>query len=249
MAVVSKARAGTASFVGWLILVVAVLWCWLLIPGLAWQYAYFLRIPLLMGTLLVALPAIARFLLPSVLKNLYVLRGVWQVAFTVLAAIVAACAVVSVGVVIADNAPARFSISPLPSFPILYCYLAAVVLAFPAVFAVVDLSKEEIDQLRRKGLFLGLAFSSVFLSLSEFTRRLLSSQVASEKGLIFMNGVNLFLAHAIAFLSRDPAAPGYIDPQTGGLNSGSLTLFSLFCFIYNPTLLACGFLGRDGEPP
>lgn len=80
MAVVSKARAGTASFVGWLILVVAVLWCWLLIPGLAWQYAYFLRIPLLMGTLLVALPAIARFLLPSVLKNLYVLRGVWQVS-------------------------------------------------------------------------------------------------------------------------------------------------------------------------
>jgi hypothetical protein len=73
--------------------------------------------------------------------------------------------------------------------------------------------------------------------------------VASEKGLIFMNGVNLFLPHAIAFLSRDPAAPGYIDPQTGGLNSGSLTLFSLFCFIYNPTLLACGFLGRDGEPP
>ena len=73
----------------WLVIVIVVVTVWLLSPNIFWQYVFFLRIPLLMGVLLLALPAIAEFLLPAVLKNLFVLRGIWQIAFTILGATVA----------------------------------------------------------------------------------------------------------------------------------------------------------------
>ena len=66
----------------WIALVIVALGIWLVIPVTFWQYLFFLRIPLVMGILLLALPAIAEFILPELLQNLFVLRGIWQIAFT-----------------------------------------------------------------------------------------------------------------------------------------------------------------------
>ncbi|MDJ0588994.1 MAG: hypothetical protein QNJ72_03230 [Pleurocapsa sp. MO_226.B13] len=81
----------------WLAIALVVVIIWLLIPNIWWQYIFFLRIPLLMTVLLLAMPAIAELLLPAMLKNLFVLRGIWQMAFTILAATVAGLAVIFVG--------------------------------------------------------------------------------------------------------------------------------------------------------
>lgn len=43
----------------WLAIVLVVVTGWLLVPNIFWQYAFFLRVPLLMGVSLLSLSAIA----------------------------------------------------------------------------------------------------------------------------------------------------------------------------------------------
>jgi hypothetical protein len=66
------------GIVVWTFIVLALVIGWLLVPATFWQYLFFLRVPILMGLLLLILPAIAKFILPGMLKNLFVLRGIWQ---------------------------------------------------------------------------------------------------------------------------------------------------------------------------
>ncbi|MDJ0531968.1 MAG: hypothetical protein QNJ70_05635 [Xenococcaceae cyanobacterium MO_207.B15] len=219
----------------WLAIVVVVVIAWLLIPNIFWQYVFFLRIPLVMGILLLALPAIAEFFLPAMLKNLFVLRGIWQIAFTILGATVAGMAVTFVTAIILDEAPVRFGVPYLATIPPLWYYLLTIALALPTTLAVIDLSAEEIPNKRWQGLFLGVSLSGIFLFLFKLTRHYLSRDNASNPDLIkLLSGVNHFLVKVISLLANHSTA-GYIDPVTGNLttaNFNALVFFVVLLAVY-----------------
>ncbi|WP_063822248.1 hypothetical protein [Pleurocapsa sp. PCC 7319] len=223
------------NFFLWLAIVIVVVTGWLLVPNNLWQYAFFLRIPLLMGILLIALPAIAEFLFPAMLKNLFVLRGIWQIAFTILGAIIAGMSVIFVSAIIIDNAEARFSVLSLITISPSWYYGLAIALALPTVLAITDLSKEEIGNKRWPGLFLGVSLSGIFLFIFKLTRHYLSIDNASNPVLVkLLSGLNNFLVKVISLLANHSTA-GYIDPVTGNLttaNFNALVFFVVLLGIY-----------------
>ena len=187
----------------WTVLVLALLTGWLLVPATFWQYVFFLRVPIVTGLLLFALPLIAKFLLPAMLKNLFVLRGIWQLAFTMLGAIAAGIAVIFVAYTILHNAPARFDLPELSEIPELWLYVLAIALALPTWIATTDLSQEELNNQRWTGFLIGLVSSGCFL-------------VAFEKIRIWLASNDFFnqLYLAFVFLLAKHSTNGYINPIT-----------------------------------
>jgi hypothetical protein len=201
----------------WTVLVLAIIIGWLLVPATFWRYLFFLRVPILMGLLLLGLPAIAKFILPAMLKNLFVLRGIQQLAFTILGATIAGVAVIFVTVIILDNAPARFGVPPLPAISPLWRYGLAIALALPTTLVATDLSREEIDKERWKGLFVGILFSAIFLFAFKRIRTWLAGQ----------DGFNGLFINIISFLAKH-STQGYIDPKTGTLTTWSYQCLRFF---------------------
>ena len=216
----------------WLGIVVVAVVGWLLLPNTFWQYAFFLRIPLLMGVLLLVLPAIAKFFLPSILKNLFVLRGIWQVAFTILGATVAGMAVTFVVAIIIGNAPVRFGVPPLPTITPFWYYALAITLALPTTLAVTDLSKEEIGNKRWIGLFFGISLGVIFLSLFKLVRNFLSFNNSPAPFVVkIISGLKQFLVKIISLLASHSSAAGYIDPKTGNLTNAHFNAFVFFAIL------------------
>jgi len=218
----------------WLGIVAAVLVVWLLIPDVVWQYVFFLRIPLLMGILLLILPAIAEFFLPSVLKNLFVLRGSWQIAFTILGAAVAGMAITFVVVIIISHAPDRFSVLPLPTIATFWYYALAITLALPTTFAVIDLSKEEIEPKKRwTGFFLGISLSVSLFFLFKATRAFFLATRSSDSPIgKLISGLDQGLVTIVFFLTKHSSAAGYLtqNPGTGKLQLTNATFNALVFF-------------------
>ncbi|NEN87594.1 MAG: patatin-like phospholipase family protein [Okeania sp. SIO3H1] len=191
----------------WLGLVGVVVTAWLLLPSAFWQYVFFLRIPLLMGLLLIFLPVLATTALKSMLKNLFVLRNARQIALTILGATVAGMAVTFVFAIILDGAPARFGVPELPGvfdYKFWY-YLLAIGLALPTSLTVFQLSQEEMDNNNRKfGFFLGLLFGVIFLFLFKLIRNFLSVDKVP--------GLNEGLVKAVSFLTQNSSKGlGYVN--------------------------------------
>ncbi len=224
------------SIILWLAIVVVVatglrlsgdtFWQYIFVFG---QYVFFLRSPLFMAALLLALPTIAEFILPSMLKNLFVLRGKWQMAFTILGATVAGMSVVLVAAIIIENAPARFGVEALTEISPLISQscLLAMFLALPTTFAVTDLSAEEIGNKRWQGLFLGISFSSIFLFLFDWTRNFLAINNSSNPFVVdLVSGLNRSLVDVISWLG--------IKHTKGYIYSGKLTdeHFDAFIFFF-----------------
>jgi hypothetical protein len=67
---------------------------WWHIPDSFWKYLFCLRAPILWGLLLVTLPLIATLWLPAMLRNLFVLRGPWQLISVIVSANMAAIGVI-----------------------------------------------------------------------------------------------------------------------------------------------------------
>jgi hypothetical protein len=201
----------------WIGIVLAVLLGWLGVPNTFWQYVFFLRVPIFMGLLLFALPLIAKFLLPAMLKNLFVLRGRWQLAFTILGASAAGMAVILVSHIILHNAPDRFNLPELRKIPKLWQYLGAIALALPTWIAATDLSQEELKDKRWTGFLVGLLASVFFLLAFEWTRIWLAAND-------FFN--QLFIAF-ISLLAKQ-SANGYLDPTTGELTADHINAFAFF---------------------
>ena len=207
----------------WIALVIVGLGIWLLIPATFWQYLFFLRVPILMGLLLFFLPVIAKFLLPAMLKNLFVLRGIWQIAFTILGATIAGIAVTFTLFTILDNAPARFGLPSLPTISSLWYYGLAIALALPTTFTIIDLSQEELEKRKWKGvgarwwgLLVGILFSTLFLFAFKGIRHFLATQEFSGQ----------LLVQVMSFLAKHATA-GYID-QTGNLANAHINAFAFF---------------------
>ncbi|NET46346.1 hypothetical protein [Okeania sp. SIO2B3] len=191
----------------WLGLVGVVVTAWLRLPSAAWQYVFFLRIPLLMGALLFLLPFLATTALKSMLKNLFVLRNARQIALTILGATVAGMAVTFVVGIILGGAPARFGVPELPGvfYSKVLQYLLAIGLALPTSLTVFQLSQEEMDNNNRKfGFFLGLLFGVIFLFLFKLIRNFLSV----DKFPVINEG----LVKAISFLTQNSSKGlGYVN--------------------------------------
>ena len=207
----------------WIALVIVALGIWLLIPATFWQYLFFLRVPILMGLLLLFLPVIAKFLLPAMLKNLFVLRGIWQIAFTILGATIAGMAVTFALFIILDNAPARFGLPSLPTISSLWYYVLAIALALPTTIAIIDLSQEELEKRKWKGvgarwwgLLVGILFSTLFLFAFKGIRHFLTTKEFSGR----------LLVQVMSFLAKHSTA-GYID-RTGNLANAHINAFAFF---------------------
>jgi hypothetical protein len=65
---------------GFLVLILLAFMRW---DGQMLQYAFFLRVPLIAGLLLFALPAICIYLLPTMLGNLFVLSSPLRIALVI----------------------------------------------------------------------------------------------------------------------------------------------------------------------
>ena len=218
-----------SQFVLWLGLVAVVVTGWLLLPSAFWQYVFFLRIPLLMGVLLFALPFLAKGPLKSMLKNLFVLRDAGQIALTILGATVAGMAVTFVVAIILGGAPARFGVPDLPgiSSSRVWYYVLAIALALPTTLTVFDLSKEEIDNKNKRwsGLFLGVSSGVIFLFLFKLTRKLLSVDT--------FPGLNESLVKVVRFLTARSSEAGYIkDGQLNDNHFDALVFFIVLLAIY-----------------
>jgi MFS family permease len=218
---------GKAIFL-WAVIVLAIVAGWLLVPHDVWRYLFFARIPLLAGLLLVGLPIIATSFLPAVLRNLFVLRGQWQLAFVIVSAIAAGMAVMLTAFAILHNASARFNIDKLVELPESWQYIIVIAIGFPICFTTAYLSKEKLrDKQISVGVITGAGLSLAFLFVLDWIRQWLDSSPAIKK----------LLTGAIAFLSKYEA-PGYINPQNGELTSGHITAvafllvgFFVYCLI------------------
>ncbi|NEP71145.1 MAG: patatin-like phospholipase family protein [Okeania sp. SIO2G4] len=227
----------------WLVLVGVVVTGWLLLPSAFWQYVFFLRIPLLMGVLLIALPFLATGALKSMLKNLFVLRGAGQIALTILGATVAGTAVTFVVAIILGGAPARFGVPELPgvfSSKVWY-YVLAIALALPTTLTVFELSQEEMDNNKRwSGLFLGVSFGVIFL----FLFKLIQNFLSVDK----IPGINKVLVKAISFLTQHSSkAAGYID--NGILNNNHFDAIVFFIVLVVIYIIAFKLFMPSSLPP
>ncbi len=135
------------KFLCWFAIALAVVIVWRFLPDIFWQYLFLLRIPLLMGLLLLGLPIIAKFWLPAILKNLFVLRGMWQIAFTILGATVAGMSVTFVADIILDNARFRFIEIDKPlEISLFWCCILGIAITIPTVLVLSELIFKELTK-------------------------------------------------------------------------------------------------------
>lgn len=133
------------KFAVWLGVVLVALVIWLNTPDEVSRYFFYLRVPILVGLLLTGLPLLSVSWLRAMLRNLFVLRGMWQIAFVVTGAVTAGTAVTLVANVILQNAPARFGVPLWIVFPGFWQYVVAVALGLPICITGFVLAREQLD--------------------------------------------------------------------------------------------------------
>nr|RNJ66196.1 MAG: patatin-like phospholipase family protein [Leptolyngbya sp. IPPAS B-1204] len=215
----------------WLGALLVALLLWLNIPDAVWRYVFYLRVPLLMGILLMGLPVLALTWLRAMLRNLFVLRGPWQMAFVIISAVMAGTSVMMVANIILRNAPARFEVPSWITLSEFWQYALAILLSLPVCITAIVLSKERMDisadtsiehekprrQSRMMGMVTGLAISLGLLFGISQMRHWLDGSVP----------LNQFLVKFITLVTKQETQ-GYIDPQTGKLAAGHLTALAFW---------------------
>lgn len=169
------------SLVVWIILLIIVLKVWLILPREFWQYIFFMRVPIIASLSLITLPIVATTLLRSMLKNVYVLRGKWQLTFVIIGANIAGIATILIANTILINAPDRFNLTHKFVIEDWIQYVLAIVLALPTCITATRLSIEERELTGKEGLesvLLGGGISAIVLYLVSITREWLRSQVS-----------------------------------------------------------------------
>lgn len=136
-------------------------------------YLFYLRVPLLSGLLLLALPVVCLFALPSMLANLFVLDGKWHLALVISMSVLAGLGIVAMSGVIAANASIRFTVEEpwlisllLNSGPF-WSGASAVLLALPTciyAYRLYDVFDAASRKARNTGALLGLAGAALILA-------------------------------------------------------------------------------------
>ncbi|MGE5660172.1 MAG: patatin-like phospholipase family protein [Actinomycetota bacterium] len=190
---------------------------WLINPKV-WQYLFLLRISLLMGLFLVALPFISIFGLPSTLKSLFVLRTQLQLALAITAALMAGMAVVVVADVVLENAHARFGLDAGLGIPKNWLYYGlAILLSLPVCITTTYLSWAELKKRSIVGVLFGSALALGLLFIIHSTTTFLAAFYPVKAFLVTLG-------------SRLPAVAtiGYIQPQTNELSSSHLSALGFY---------------------
>jgi hypothetical protein len=216
----------------WFVIVLAAIKVWLLSPDAVWKYLFLLRVPILMGFLLLLLPKLAKDWLPAMLKNLFVLRGRWQLAFVIVSAVAAGMSVILVASLILHNAAVRFNLPPAIDIPKFWQYVMALALSSYICITAIDLSKENSEtKLQGNAILFGTVagggLSIGLLLLVDLTRVWLSSNTYLKE-----------IFGGIASLAKNGTA-GYIAPQSRELTSGHLAALA-FLLIGAVIYLAVG---------
>ncbi|NCS46025.1 MAG: patatin-like phospholipase family protein [Microcystis aeruginosa BS11-05] len=213
---------------------------WWHIPDSFWKYLFFLRAPILWGLLLVTLPLIATLWLPAMLRNLFVLRGPWQLISVIVSANMAAIGVIINAYMLLKGAPDRFGLSPWLEISDIWQYglaIAAIALSLPICVTSYKLSKEEIKE---KNPIQGVIFS-VFLSL------VLLFAVIQTKTWIFTNFANnKLLISFVEFITRHKTE-GYIlgtQPKPQQFLEGHLSNIAFFIVAF----IVYGIIGLKFQP-
>jgi len=210
---------------------------WWHIPDSFWKYLFFLRAPILWGLLLVTLPLIATLWLPAMLRNLFVLRGPWQLISVILSANMAAIGVIINAYMLLKGAPDRFGLSPWLEISDIWQYGLAIALSLPICVTSYKLSKEEIKE---KNPIQGVIFS-VLLSL------VLLFAVIQTKTWIFTNFANnKLLISFVEFITRHKTE-GYIigtQPKPQQFLEGHLSNIAFFIVAF----IVYGIIGWKFQP-
>jgi hypothetical protein len=213
------------------------------------HYIFYLRAPLISGLLLILFPLIARKMIPSLLRNLFVMSKGYQVAMGVFAALVAGRAIIVAISAILENAPARFSIEPMLTIVFPYDYLGLAVLGFPIIHGIISETKAESQWWPKEGIAEEHKqkydeeiienqelYSSVAVGLS------MSCAMFAIEGAVFeiLKLLSPFFTTASTCLSKITNGlidftDGYIDIKTKLLSNSHLSSIALFitgCFLF-----------------
>jgi hypothetical protein len=199
----------------WLVVVIVTVTLWLLIPDVLWKYLFFGRIPLMMGLFLIGLPFIAQNQLSAMLKNLFILRGKWQLTSVIVGAIMTGMAVTLGTYVILLNAGDRFNLPTSIDIPEFGQYVLAIVLGLPVCWTVYKLAEQNPNRIKNRdrnvSVILGAIISILLLIIVAFTRKWLFENVTIKEAI---TGIIFF------FVQQETG--GYID-QNGELARGHLS--------------------------
>jgi hypothetical protein len=219
------------------------------IPTYYWHYLFYLRAPLISGLLLILFPLIARKMIPSLLRNLFVMSKGYQVAMGVFAALVAGRAIIVAVSAILENSPARFSIEPILTILFPYDYLGLAILGLPIIHGIIVETKVEQkwwlqeniankyrqkydrEILQDKELFLNVLLG-VLISIGMFIVEGIIFQLLKLLSPLFTVVVNFLSKITNGWISF---TIGYIEKETNLLSSSHLSSISLFiagCLLY-----------------
>lgn len=205
----------------WLGTVLVTLVIWLNSSDSFWRYAFFLRVPILMGLLLIALPLIATRLSRALLRNLFILRGQWQLFFVIISAVMTGISVVIVANTILVNAPYRYAIPKWFTIAELWQYVLGVAFGIPICITAAILSKEQPTEINGKNRWIailtGTVATLILLLVISFTRRWLASSYELKQ----------WLLHKISFFTKHETL-GYTNFESDELSAEHLTVLTFF---------------------
>jgi hypothetical protein len=195
------------------------------------QYLFLLRVPLLIGGLLIALPILANTLAKNLLQNLFVLHNCVELALVTLGTLFTGMGVVSVANTLLMDGADRFNLPQLEWVHLLssYQWLFAIGIGLSTFIVVICLSIPEMAWLLGrdkvlKELLVGLGSGSFIGVVLLRAGDRITDQLES------FTGLNQLLASLISLLPK-AARGGYIDPNTGGLTSGHISAIGFFAAV------------------
>jgi hypothetical protein len=146
------------------------------LPQLPWheflsqllQYCFLLRVPLLAAALMIVLPFLSTFVIPAMLRNLFVLRQRWELALITGTAIFTGMGIVTVLNILLRSIPDRFQLVKLFELSPLWQYLIALGLGLFIAIPAAKLSYKE-NAIRRpfSGLLVGILAAIALLMLGD----------------------------------------------------------------------------------
>ena len=156
------------------------------------EYLFFLRAPAIGALFLLTFPLVAIYLVPNILRNLFVLKDWGQLAISIAAAVISGIGIVQGANAILLNAPARFGVYSLAEkFPYLFplSYGFAIFLALPTAYFAIRFSRGKLGLSDRRigiGAGLGAALGVTFGIFFAVIRNYLDSEAFPQFPVIWL---------------------------------------------------------------